>query len=65
MFLEAGDPIRGFYEKMGFRVVKTIEFVDPEDSENTMKVHLMTISLNREVRQDKWHLDNSLAAAES
>jgi hypothetical protein len=28
-------------------------------------VHLMTISLNREVRQDKWHLDNSLAAAES
>ena len=51
MYLEAGDPIRGFYENMGFRVVKTIEFVDPDDSENTMKVHLMTRSPNMEVRQ--------------
>eukprot|EP00977_Amphora_coffeiformis_P004409 scaffold936_cov106-Amphora_coffeaeformis.AAC.15 len=45
MYLEAGEPNRVFYEKMGFRVQRTEYFVDPLDHSKEVDpfpLHLMT-----------------------
>lgn len=42
MYLEAGDPNRKFYEKVGFQVQRTETLVDPVDPNDTYLFHLMT-----------------------